>query len=120
LKNSFDEASAQFKAGVASNLCEIAKLVGKTQTAQNIYPVVQTLLKDESSEVKMNVVKGIKQIAKVIGPSILDGGADKTGSLLNTLSTMTNEGQWRVRMAVMELLADLGLLFGIDVFCDKL
>jgi len=33
---------------------------------------------------------------------------------------MTNEGQWRVRMAVMELLADLGLLFGIDVFCDKL
>jgi len=23
-------------------------------------------------------------------------------------------------MAVMELLADIGLLFGIDVFCDKL
>jgi hypothetical protein len=29
---------------------------------------------------------------------------------------MTNDGQWRVKMAVFELVADLGLLFGKQVF----
>ena len=33
---------------------------------------------------------------------------------------MTSDGQWRVKMAVFELVADLGLLFGKAVFCQKL
>ena len=33
---------------------------------------------------------------------------------------MTKEGQWRVRMSVFELIADLGFLFGRDVFIKSL
>ena len=36
------------------------------------------------------------------------------------LESMTSDGQWRVRMAVFELVADLGLLFGLQVFQQKL
>jgi hypothetical protein len=33
---------------------------------------------------------------------------------------MTKDGQWRVRMGVFELIAELGLIFGKDVFCKNL
>ena len=33
-----------------------------------------------------------------------------------TLQQMTKDGQWRVRMAVFQLLGDLGLNFGQDSF----
>lgn len=33
---------------------------------------------------------------------------------------MTSDGQWRVKMAVFELVADMGLLFGKQVFAQKL
>jgi hypothetical protein len=35
---------------------------------------------------------------------------------MTTLSNMTKDGQWRVRMAVFELIADLGVIFGKDLF----
>jgi len=48
-------------------------------------------------------------------------GADLLNSqLLTTLSSMTKDGQWRVRMGVFELIADLAVIFGKDVFCKHL
>jgi hypothetical protein len=33
---------------------------------------------------------------------------------------MTKDGQWRVRMGVFELIADLALAFGKDTYCKHL
>jgi hypothetical protein len=33
---------------------------------------------------------------------------------------MTKDGQWRVRMSVFELIADLAVLFGKDAYCKHL
>lgn len=68
------------------------------------------LLKDDNSEVKLNVVGGLVKIANVIGADLLNA------PLMTTLSNMTKDGQWRVRMGVFELIADLGVIFGKDVF----
>jgi len=72
------------------------------------------LLKDDNSEVKLNVVKGLIKIAKVVGAELL------SNQLLTLLTNMTKDGQWRVRMAVFELIADFALLFGKDVYCKQL
>ena len=77
-------------------------------------PILLELLKDESSEVKLNVVKGMVKIAKVCSVEML------TPSLLKTLTEMSKDGQWRVRMAVIELIAELGFIFGKDVFIKSL
>jgi hypothetical protein len=37
-------------------------------------------------------------------------------SILSTLGNMTKEGQWRVRMAIIELFGELGKKFGKDDF----
>jgi len=72
------------------------------------------LLKDDNSEVKLNVVAGFVKIANVVGAELL------TSSLLTTLANMTKDGQWRVRMAVFELIADLALIFGKETYCKQL
>jgi serine/threonine-protein phosphatase 2A regulatory subunit A len=72
------------------------------------------LLKDDNAEVKLNVVSGLVKIAHVIGAELL------ASNLLATFAAMTKDGQWRVRMAVFELIADLALIFGKDVYCKQL
>jgi len=42
------------------------------------------------------------------------------GTLISVLGGMTKDGQWRVRMAVFELIADLGIIFGKDIFIKNL
>ena len=77
-------------------------------------PILMDLLKDESAEVKLNVVSGLSKIASVVGQDMLDS------TLLSTLSGMTKDGQWRVRMGVFELIADLAIVFGKDVYKQHL
>ena len=72
------------------------------------------LIKDDNFEVKLNVVKGLVKIARVAGVEVL------SSALLKTLAEMAKDGQWRVRMAVHELIAELGFIFGKDVFCTSL
>jgi len=77
-------------------------------------PILLELLKDDNSEVKLNVVNGLVKIANVIGQELLTSG------LLTTLANMTRDGQWRVRMGVFELIADLAIIFGKDTYCKHL
>ena len=72
------------------------------------------LLKDENSEVKLCVVSGLVKIANVIGQDLL------TQNLLTALTNMTKDGQWRVRMSVFELIADLAIIYGKEVYVKQL
>ena len=56
LQNTYADGTAQFKAGAASALSEMSTIIGKEFTAQKVLPILQELLKDDNSEVKLNVV----------------------------------------------------------------
>ena len=60
-------------------------------------------------------MKGLVQVAKVLGLEFIT-----SGQILSTLNNMTKDGQWRVRMGVFELIADLAILFGKDVYVKHL
>ena len=68
------------------------------------------MLKDDNSEVKMNVCNGFIKVSQVVGPDAL------TPAFIAQITPMTKEGQWRVRMAVFELIGELSKLFSKDVF----
>ena len=110
LQNSYVDAQTNYKAGVASALCEMGPIIGKENTTSKILPILMELIKDDNSEVKLNVVQGMIKIAPVLGPDIL------SPQFLTTLRDLTRDAQWRVKMAVYELLGDLSKLFGKDVF----
>jgi len=88
----------------------MAQIIGKETTQSKILPILLDLLKDENSEVKLNVVSGMVKIANVVGQDLL------TTTLLQSLSSMTKDGQWRVRMSVFELIADLAMIFGKQIY----
>ena len=92
----------------------MAVVIGKDTTNQKVVLILLELLKDDNSEVKLNVVGGLVKIAKVVGQEMLTSG------LLTTLSNMCKDGQWRVRMAVYELIADLALIFGKETHIKHL
>ena len=56
LQNAYADAQNTFKAGVASALCEMAHIVGKEYTVQKVQVILMELIKDENSDVKLNVV----------------------------------------------------------------
>ena len=64
LQNAYADGTTQFKAGTAIALCEMADVIGKDYTSQKVVPILMELLKDDNSEVKLNVVKGLVKIAK--------------------------------------------------------
>lgn len=63
ITESYVDANAQYKAGTVVALCDMAKVVGPQLTTLKIYPNLLELLKDDNSEVKINVVNGIIKIA---------------------------------------------------------
>ena len=63
----------------------MAMIVGKDTTKNKILPILLDLIKDENSEVKLNVIQGIELIAKVID---LDG----ISGLLKIMAEMTKDG----------------------------
>lgn len=95
---------------MALALSEMAGIVGKDYTGGKILPILMDLIKDENSEVKLNVCNGLIKVAKVVGPEIL------SAPFTTTLTNMTKEGQWRVRMAVFELIGEMSKMFGKETF----
>lgn len=90
--SNWTEGSPQFKAGAATALCSMAEVVGADTTNSKIVPILCDLIKDENSEVKLNVVRGLIQIAMVINTDLL-----KT-PMIGQLNTLSVSAQWRVRM----------------------
>jgi serine/threonine-protein phosphatase 2A regulatory subunit A len=92
----------------------MASIIGKEYTNQKVVPILMDLLRDDNSEVKNNVVSGLVKIAHVVREDLLEA------NLLTQLANMTKDGQWRVRMGVFELIAELGIIFGKDLFVKHL
>ena len=67
-------------------------------------------MKDDSSEVRLNVAQNMSKLANVVGGDLL------TPSMLSILTNLTKDAQWRVRMATVELIGDFSLAFGKDIF----
>ena len=68
------------------------------------------LVKDEDGDVRLNAAKGLIKLADVLENDLLNE------TVINSLSFMTKDTQWRVRSAVYDLLSDLGTALGKDSF----
>jgi len=54
------------------------------------------------------------KLSNVVGAELL------SPALLTILTTMTKDAQWRVRMAIFELIGELSVAFGLDIFTRSL
>ena len=71
LISQYVDSQPAFRASTALALCEMSVIVGKDMSQQKILPILQDLLKDDSSEVRLNVAQNLGKLASVVGAEIL-------------------------------------------------
>lgn len=92
----------------------MASIVGKDLCITKIVPILQELLKDDNSEVRLNVAQNLGKLAAVVGEEVL------SPALIVLLQNATKDQHWRVRMAVFETVGDLAVKFGKDAYTKHL
>jgi serine/threonine-protein phosphatase 2A regulatory subunit A len=79
-----------------------------------VLPILTELLKDDNAEVRLNVTANLIKLADIVSVDLL------SPSFLTILQNMTKDAQWRVRMGVIELVGDLSLKFGREIYMKSL
>jgi serine/threonine-protein phosphatase 2A regulatory subunit A len=88
----------------------MAPLVGKDYTSQRISPVINDLLKDDNSEVRLNSIQNLSKIAEVLFMDMLNAG------FMTQLGALLKDAQWRVRMAAVEFIGHASIKFKKDCY----
>ena len=86
------------RAAVAESLPSLCPLVGKKATNDHILPLFLALLKDEHSEVRVNLFKHLDDLTKVVDLDSL------SQSLLPALNELATDKNWRTKAAAIEFL----------------
>lgn len=92
----------------------MAPLVGKNYCISTVIPILTELLKDDSSEVRLNVAGNMGKLASVVDDGLL------TPALLKILENMTKDPQWRVRMGIFKLIGELSVVYGKETFMKSI
>lgn len=89
----------------------VSPLIGKKPTSDIIIPVFTNLLKDQESEVRVNLFRKLGDLTKVMGvESILS-------SIIPAFQDLMNEKNWRIRKSALEYLQILAKQIVIIIFC---
>uniref|UniRef100_A0A914XWH8 Phosphatase PP2A regulatory subunit A/Splicing factor 3B subunit 1-like HEAT repeat domain-containing protein n=1 Tax=Panagrolaimus superbus TaxID=310955 RepID=A0A914XWH8_9BILA len=93
------DANQHVKVSLASVVMELAPLLGE-QTEEHLLPIFLTMLRDDTPEVRLNIISSLDKVSKVIGQNEL------TTSLLSKI-VPSNEDILRVRSALVEYILPL-------------
>lgn len=77
-------------------------------------PLFLALLKDESPDVRLNIISKLDKVNDVIGIDLL------SQSLLPAIVELAEDKQWRVRLAIIENIPLLASQLGKEFFEEKL
>ena len=100
---------------LALTVTGVAPIIGPgASCAAIVDTVVKPLLEDESSTVRLNIIKSLKVLSGVTGIDAI------SQALLAPITQLAKHDQWRVRLSVIELIPALAAELGVDFFNDKL
>lgn len=71
------------------------------RASSSILPLIVQLLKDDSSDVRLNVISKLEVILGVVGIEEL------SSSLIPAIITLVEDKKWRVRQTIIEYIPDL-------------
>ena len=83
---------------------------GKNVTIERLLPLFLQLLRDESSEVRLNVISRLEVVSGVLGVDQI------AHSLLPAVMELAQDQQWRVRLAVIQYMPLLAQQLGVVGF----
>ena len=81
---------------MAENILSICPIIDKHSTNEHILPDFLTLLRDENSEVRLNLFKRLEELNKVIGLETLQQ------SIIPSLNDLSQDKNWRIKLSVVQ------------------
>merc|ERR1719452_344177 len=92
----------------------LAPILGKENTIEHLLPLFLIMLKDECSDVRLNIISNLDSVNEVIGIHEL------SQSLLPAIMELAEDSKWRVRLAIIEYMPLLAGQLGVEFFDEKL
>jgi len=103
------------KVALANVLSSMSHILGRDFTNTKILPLALSLLNEENHDIKLAAIKGLDDLATIVGVEIL------TPSLVEQLQNLAKEPpQWRLREMTILLTVKLAKVLGQEVFISKL
>ena len=84
------------RSALAENLLSICPIIEKGPTNEHILPDFLTMLRDENSEVRLNLFKRLEDLNKVIGLE------DLQQSIIPSLTELSKDKNWRIKLNVVQ------------------
>lgn len=84
------------RGALASTVLRICPLVGKNKTNEFIFPVFLNLIKDESHDIRMTLIKTLDRLHEVINIDIF------VQSIIPSLLEIASNKSWRIRIQIAE------------------
>lgn len=109
-----EDDSVNVRAALAMVATELAPFLGRDDSVSHLLPPMLLLLRDSSSEVRLNIISSLSLLNDVIGTDLLHQ------SLLPAILDLADDGKWRIRLAVIERIPLLAKQLGGDFFDDRL
>lgn len=109
-----EDESENVRAALGMVATELALHLGKEATITDLVPPVLLLLRDTTSEVRLNVISSLGALNQVIGVDLL------SQSLFPAIIDLAEDGKWRIRLAIMQHIPHLAKQLGKDFFSEKL
>ena len=99
---------------MAENILSICPIIERGPTNDHILPIFLNLLRDDSSEVRLNLFKRLEDLNQVIGIENLQE------SIIPSLTDLSQDKNWRIKLSVVQQFPVLARQLGEGFYNDKL
>jgi serine/threonine-protein phosphatase 2A regulatory subunit A len=96
IKKSEKDTVSFVRGALASTLLRICPLIGKVKTNEFVFPIFLNMIKDESPDIRMALIKNLDRLHEVINIDIF------VQSIIPSLLEIASNKSWRIRIQITE------------------
>lgn len=84
------------RSALAENLLSVCPIIERGPTNEHVLPIFLNLLRDDNSEVRLNLFKRLEDLNQVIGIENLQE------SIIPSLTDLSQDKNWRIKLSVVQ------------------
>ena len=109
----------QVRSALSGCIGHLAKILGREFTMNQLLPLLLESVKDDHPTIRYNATGSIGSMCEVLASEESDSQST-INQLINLLHQLSQDSNWRTRLAVLEQIPTLCRLFGKDLFEARL
>lgn len=109
-----NDTSQHVRGSLALSICKVAKGVGRALTITHLIAPITQLMKDQATEVRIELMSHLKTLVEVIGQEEFDH------QIIPLLTQLATDKIWRVKQALIHFIPQLAEFLDKQLFKERL